>query len=306
LLGLAFTDSDIYAVLAKGTFVKGSIKKKVSEKLPEGAVKGGVIVDTKKVVEVLCKIQKVMGTSRVAICLPPELVYCTHCTVTPEHSLEAAVEQNIPEKLSALRYWTKTYKDAQGKKQVGILAVRKDVLQGISDACRKAGFRVVSITSLSLSLAGRGSSLVVSGSSLKPTLTIFYNGWPIDEAVLPQKASDDEIVEELREFMEEYREEYPVDSIHIVVTPGLFKTIKKSQSSLSVSQLLSWISEKDMSLLGAIAASLVGSGRFNLLRTQKNRNAVLWLALLFVLMVCAGVVVYVRPDLVPQLFWGKP
>lgn len=316
MLSILVSDTAVTAVLAKGTIAKGSVEKVLTEELPEGVITNGMVTDAAKLVEVFKKIRKSTAVSTATLCLHPTQVYYTTVSVASSRgaafrsNLERAIEERIPEERSKLLLQTKTLSRTGRSKTIGVIAARKDVVQGLRDVCTKAGLQVKSVTTLPLALGERGSTVLVASQTILPsTITYIAKGWPIDEVVLAEEAT---LPEELNALLAEYQTSFLVKNITVVGTTALMQTIQSmftasttekkkesKQANMTVRRICGWVTEKNLPLLHAIIVALSGTRGMNLLRSQQQKTRTALLALVLVLTACLAAIAFLRPDLLP-------
>ncbi len=325
MLGIQCTDTSVQAARVTGTRKHGAIKKYKTEKISKGTLERGVVLDSEKLADALKKVTKGLGGTSVALCLPPETVYCTLLHIAPSRGkrfqelLNTAIAETIPEERQVLRYKTHILKRTSDGIDVAIVAIRSDVLEGYLEACKKARLRVVSVTTTSFGcnhLVSKNTVTILTsvGLGTYPTITLFQNGWPVDEATLPISATDASLAKEIQNLMQKPH----TQSMKYVTVLGSEKLLKYLRGALnpkkkkgeskenvqnqSVTAMIPWLKEKDLPFAGACIACWSQSSAMNLLRSEnagKNVRAIL--ALLLVLGFCAVAIAYLRPDLIPTL-----
>jgi hypothetical protein len=189
-IGIQCTDTAIRAVLTRKNRVEGRAKRE----LPAGAITKGMAKDPQKVADALTSVLKELQVSNatVALCLPPEKVYCQllNLSSSTSEAIRSAASALIPEPWEDLV----TASDMLSA-GIAFAAMRKDVLKGYAEFCTLAGVRpaVMSSTSafLATALAKRSTEkqsivLVREPSDIgePATITLFRDGHPIEEQIV--------------------------------------------------------------------------------------------------------------------------
>lgn len=239
-LGIEFRDATVYVAQAKGQKILCRGKGK---DLKEALASFGSLPSKKAV-----------------LCLPPAKVY-THLFQLPvkgkqrDALLKEEIGKMIPEEINDLTFVSKvltTGKDptspfglrGTGTVDIGVVAVRKDVLQHYTDTCKEAGLKLISVVTLPVAAALLVKTSQASETFLLVTssaVTLFHKGWPIDEALLPEGVKEEKISEEVEELQNEYS------------TKGM--SIEKT---VTLEEVLPWLQNGDLVWAGATAASLAG------------------------------------------------
>ena len=248
-LGIDFSDEIVRVVLAKG---------QPFEALRGPQAQNGKIMQRsqgKDLEEALAKLGE--HPKKAVICLPPEKVYTILLHLPPDKDKEQEkmilqeVAKAIPEEIDDLTFVSKVLTKGKEIVDIGVVAVRKDVLQSYTDACNKAGLKLVSALTVPVAAA----SLVKTSQVLETfllvtssTFTVFHRptssrqaSWPIDEALFPEGAEK----EKIKEAIKDLQNEYSARGIAI-------------EKTITLEEILPWLPEKDREWAGATAASLAG------------------------------------------------
>jgi len=198
-IGLQLTDTFVRAVHCRG----GKVRTKGEKNLSPGMIVEGVIADPVKVGEFLksfvASLEPAPKTNQVVLCLPPEKVY-TQLIDLPHAKkkeydtiLREKLQNLIPEDANDLVITSKVLSSSPQGVRFAVAAVRNDVLQGALQACSEAGLMVVRVTTPACAIAEmmrrkdrKEPFLLVdtaTGSTDRHTATVFYQDWPVDEAV---------------------------------------------------------------------------------------------------------------------------
>lgn len=287
----------------------------------------GVVQDVQALTTLLASCAKKLKDSTVAICLPPRFVYCTTLDIPSAGRLRdavtAAVHNAIPEDADQLlMQWRVLGRTATGQR-VGVIAVRKDLVQSYALACRNAGLRLRSISTHTIALAStlqRGTTILVTAlQDVTPTLTLVQRGWPTDEAVLPEDAEDDAIVDALHKVMAEWSRSVSIDSVYVVGSAALFQACtaalglqggqKKAsaqtpqkKSPIAIAQVFAWLKATDVPFLVSIIAALLGPRSRDLRSIRRGETWLLLGTFLLALVACGAVIAVRRPDLVVMVY----
>ncbi len=283
MIGIYCTDTEL----------KGMGKKGYTHPLESGVVVQGVIQDVEAFSKALKEVSKNCGGTTLSLCLPPESTYCV--AINPEN-----LEKEIPEDSANLHYTMHSV----GKKEVSsIIAVRKDLLAGYKEACKTAKLHLKHVTTLSLGcmhLAKKNSLIVSHGVHTFGNILQIQKGHPIDEHTFPAKVTEKKLLEKIVAIL---TENPALQTVVVLGTNALVESCKEACKELRkvhVVPALTWKNDTDTEYAGAHVA-LKSTGKLNLLRLKKRRfSRKLFLALLFTIVACAGVVAYLRPDLVQQ------
>lgn len=232
-IGVQFTENSVRAVQVRGGLPKPKPGKKSEEKLPEGAMQDGLIMDPEKCVESLKKLRKSIKASHIHLCLPVNEVYTQLIrSGGGKKALREAINKTIPEPYEDLiAISSRTIKTTEGR-SVCVAAVRKDVVKAYTDASKAAGFKVRGLAPSSIALGGlvkkKKTFLLVNLEDAAPTLTVFYKGFPIDEALLTSTAAV-EVIKNIQAIMQEYKDlGIPIGHVAVHGATSASDAIKKA------------------------------------------------------------------------------
>jgi len=242
-IGLQCTDTVIRAVLIK----KGCVEGRVRGVLPSGIIANGIIRDPAKckeiLITILTKLTPDFRRASIALCLPPEKVYCQALSLLPDQSGKPGVLRDIaslilPEPWEELKIVSRPFSKGP-KGLVLVCAVRKDFLQSYLDLCTSTGSRMRCIASassfmgaaLQKTLEKHAHPLLVyepSDPSESATITLFQEGQPIEELIVRDSSTLPSAV--FTFCQQEKQRQIIIDSISAL---GSSELITKLQAALS-------------------------------------------------------------------------
>jgi|GEM_PF-6517661 len=215
-LGLAITDTQVRAGIAERSEGILTMRSTVAVDLPEGTVVHGAIHDAAQFTAALSKLVKTLPVPfprRVALCLPPQVLYGCLLSLLAAPRIErarmvrASIAKMVPEPAESLVIASAPLQ--KSRTEVGVVCVRSDILQAYRSALASAGLTLVSVTSASHIIASLASAsngaLIVQADENTITATAFLQGWPVDEFVLPV-ARKSALVEELESLLSSVKE----------------------------------------------------------------------------------------------------
>jgi hypothetical protein len=258
--GLFITDTEIRVAAARLYKGKLEVIAKGKKKLPEAAVEHGVVMEPKKYASVLKKVLSSLKppskTKAVTVCLPVDTVYTLLLRVPPlkgrklyEHLLRE-MAKTIPENVDDLSYQSAILSSSKDGKEVAVSAACTDVLSGYTDICREAGFQAVSfVTVLSaasylMHLPKETQSLLLIAPS---AIALLHGGRSIDEMILPDDASKEQVDEAVTGFQAELR-----------------RTGTPASQSITLQKALPWLTKKDLDWAEVVLASIAGTQKHHL------------------------------------------
>lgn len=262
--GIAFGNHEVRAARAS---LKGS-----SIALLEHALQA--ISEEEKKEKLRPALQSLQTTGRISlkrsvVLLPAECVY-TQLFVVPAVAkknitgfVNDAVSRMIPEPFAQLKIIRKMLSDSADRTEVGIAAIRQDVLASYQSACKTDKRRIMALTTAPCAIvsAQRGTKPTsfllasVSASSGQTILTLFHHLWPIDEAILPPETAVDRLVQTAESMAAEYREQGLV--IEKMFTAGAFEKTSPATTPAPLSIEPIFPDFQDQSWLAAACASVV-------------------------------------------------
>lgn len=142
------------------------------------------------------------------------------------------------------------------------------------------------------------------------------NRWPIDESVLSEKAKGSEIQDEVKSLCKEFQG-LNIRHISVLGSAALANILRgrseKKEGKLAqtkhdtsveytVTNMFSWMKDKDLQFAGAYIACWSRRTYANLLRpqsTEKNLRALS--VLMVVLVLCIGALLVMRPDILSRV-----
>lgn len=202
---------------------------------------------------------------RSVLLLPEDRVYTQLCAFPPASKanllafVHDAVARTIPEEFSSLRVTHKILAESAERLDVGVAAVRRDILQRYLDAFDAKTAHALCVTAASCAIVAAhaqekpASFFLIHESPDHTIVTLFHHLWPVDEALLPLGVPEDIFLRAAESMAAEAREQ-GLESTTIFLT-GHLQAKPSSASGLSTQAIFPRFT--DGSWLGVASASVI-------------------------------------------------
>ena len=278
--GIYITDTEIIAGSARRSKEIITVFARGKRSLPEGLIKDGVIEKPGECGKILKDLLLSLRLSTIIknpmIVVPPQKVLSTLINVPQkgkknekEKIKQEAMSKILPEEISKLSVISVPLAKLKDKTElVGIAAMRSDQLDSIRKTCKEAGVAPKQIISASAACfgalpEGEKSGLLIS-SAPESTVTLYYLGFPVDEAIFTPDAKQNEILSEAKSILEDAdSRNIPINNAWVIGTPALLGKTRELLKEMNVDSeavmVLKDLNSKkeDQEFLPAMAASLI-------------------------------------------------
>jgi len=278
VFGLYITETDITVGSARKSKSIFTVFARGKRSLPEGLVKNGIIQNPKECGEILKQLMLSLRLSTIIkninICLSPDHVYTALITLPKarkkemESLLREEISKTIPEDYDTLSIITRPLESKKGKQAFAVIAAKRELIDGIQNTCKAAGIApkyIAGTTTVYKEAFQDDDSLLLVSSVPVPTVTLFQQDCPVDEAVLSQESKQDQVINDAADIIKSAKEiNLPIKSAKVVGTPALISRVKNllTKEGLSIPSALIakdlCKKKEDYEFLPAMAASLIG------------------------------------------------
>lgn len=281
-LGLAFSDTSLRVAktLKKGSALRASLP------LPPNAIVHGSLVNPDQVLSELKKLLQAMviKKEKAIVLLPAERVYTLLVTVPAEDALHPervakAITEHFPEPLDEVVHMSKVLRKAADYAEIGVVAVRRDVLKPYLELCALAKLPVAGITTTPAVLAttmnlGPTAPTTLLVDIVSSTLTLFFRGWPIDEAILPPSITPVDVTRAVEQMCLEYQAgTQAIAQIRVQAPATLVTNLQTALFGLkgiAIAAAFPGVSQEDQAFVDVVGAAQGGVKKLTFNLAQKS------------------------------------